>query len=125
MHSAQDKLLLILAVLTLLDNSLQSATMDPFGRITVLLGKYVYYYYYYYYYKLWASFLPCTSTTKYLGIKPDSKLHFHAHVDYIFSQSVRMLGLVRIITHSFSTLDSLLVLYFTLIRSESKYASAV
>jgi len=47
MHSAQDKLLLILAVLTLLDNSLQSATMDPFGRITVLLGKYVYYYYYY------------------------------------------------------------------------------
>jgi hypothetical protein len=36
-----------------------------------------------------------------------------------------MFGLIRYITSSFSTLDSLLVLYNTLVRSKLEYASVV
>jgi hypothetical protein len=36
-----------------------------------------------------------------------------------------MLGLIRYITSSFSTLDSLLVLYGTLVRSKIEYTSVV
>jgi len=35
-----------------------------------------------------------TYTIKGLGAQLDSKLHFHAYTDYIFSQSVKMLGLI-------------------------------
>ena len=50
-----------------------------------------------------------------LGVQLDLKLHFHAHVDYIFTQSRRTLGLIRTLTYSFSTLDCLL-LCSTLVR---------
>jgi hypothetical protein len=43
----------------------------------------------------------------------------------LFSQILKMLGLIRYITSSFSTLDSLLVLYSTLVRSKIEYASVV
>jgi len=33
-------------------------------------------------------------TIKNLGAQLHSNLHFHTHVDYSFSQSVRMLGLL-------------------------------
>jgi hypothetical protein len=36
-----------------------------------------------------------------------------------------MLGLIRYITSSFSTLESLLVLYSSLVRSKLEYASVV
>jgi len=47
----------------------------------------------YYTYKIWDSYITCMDTIKDLGIQLDSKLHFHAHADYIISQSVRLLGL--------------------------------
>jgi hypothetical protein len=53
-----------------------------------------------------------------LGVPLDCKLYFHQHIDYIFSQGLKMLGLIRYITSSFSTTDSLLVLYSTLVRSK-------
>ena len=53
------------------------------------------------------------------------KLHLHAHVNYIASQSARMLGLIRNITHSFYTPESLLILYLKLIKTELEYASIV
>jgi hypothetical protein len=37
----------------------------------------------------------------------DSKLHFHRHVDYLHSQALKLLGLIRFITYNFSSLDSL------------------
>jgi hypothetical protein len=46
-------------------------------------------------------------------------------VNYIFSQSLKMLGLIQYTTFSFSTLDSLLVLYSTLVRSKTEYAYVV
>lgn len=58
-----------------------------------------------------------------LGVLLDSKLYFHYHVDFIRSQSLKMIGLIRSITYSFSTPDSLLVLYYTLVRSRLEYAS--
>ena len=64
-------------------------------------------------------------TIKDLGVQLDSKLHFHAHVDYIVSQSLRTLGLIRTLTNSFSTLDCLLLLYSTLVRPKLQYASVL
>jgi hypothetical protein len=55
----------------------------------------------------------------------DSKLHFHRHVDYLRSQALKLLGLIRVITYNFSSLGSLKVLYITLIRSKLEYASVV
>jgi len=46
-----------------------------------------------------------------------------AHVDYILSQPVRKLGLIRTITYSLFTLDSLL--YLALVRPKLEYASTV
>jgi hypothetical protein len=50
-----------------------------------------------------------------------SKLNFHRHVDYLHSQALKLLGLIRFNTY----VDSLNVLYITLIRSKPGYASAV
>jgi len=34
------------------------------------------------------------NSTKDLGVQLDSKLHLHTYVDYIFSQSIRILVLI-------------------------------
>jgi hypothetical protein len=65
----------------------------------------------------------CTSSIKDLGVFFDSKLHFHNHVDYVFSECIKILGLIRFITYSFSSLECLYVLYFTLVRPRLEYAS--
>jgi hypothetical protein len=75
----------------------------------------------YYIYKICDSSVTRTDTIKDLGVQ----LHFHAHVDYIFSQSVRMMGLIRTITYFFSTLDNLFILYVTLVRPKLEYAFPV
>jgi hypothetical protein len=60
-----------------------------------------------------------------LGVMVDSKLYFHCHVDFVYSQALRTLGLIRCITYNFSSLDSLVVLHIALIRSKLEYASVV
>jgi hypothetical protein len=42
-----------------------------------------------------------------LGVMVGSKLYFHSHVDFVYSQALRTLGLIRFITYNFSSLDSL------------------
>jgi hypothetical protein len=76
-------------------------------------------------YKLCESLITWTECIKDLGVQIDSELHFHHHVDYIFSQAVRLLGLIRTVTSSFSSLQSLLMLYYTLVRPKLEYASVV
>jgi hypothetical protein len=76
-------------------------------------------------YKLCHSSITRTDSIKDLGVFTDSKLHFHNHVDYIFSQCIKLLGLVRAITFPFSSIGSLYMLYCTLIRSKLEYASVV
>jgi hypothetical protein len=53
------------------------------------------------------------------------KLYFHTHVDYVFSEWIKLLGLIRSITQSFSSLECLYVLDFTLVRPRLEYASVV
>ncbi|PNF22317.1 hypothetical protein B7P43_G02928 [Cryptotermes secundus] len=60
-----------------------------------------------------------------LGVFFDSKLHFHKHVNYIFSECIKLLGLIHSITYRLSSLESLYVLYFTLVGSKLEYASLV
>jgi hypothetical protein len=52
-----------------------------------------------------------------LGVMLDSKLYFHRHVDFVYPQALRTLGLIRYVTYNFSSLDCLVVLYNSLIRS--------
>jgi hypothetical protein len=60
-----------------------------------------------------------------LGVMLDSKLHFHCYVDYVHSQALRILGLIRYITYKSSSLDSIIALYNALIKSRLEYASVV
>jgi hypothetical protein len=62
---------------------------------------------------------------KEIGVMVDSKLYFHRHVDFVYSQALRTLGLIRFITYNFSSFDTLFVLYIALIRSKLEYASVV
>jgi hypothetical protein len=55
----------------------------------------------------------------------NSKLYFQGHVDFVYSQALRTLGLIRFITYNFSSLDSLVVSYFASITSKLEYASVV
>jgi hypothetical protein len=60
-----------------------------------------------------------------LGLMVDSKLYFHCHVDFVYSQALRTLGLIRFVAYNFSSLDSLVVFYIALIRSKLEYATVV
>jgi len=76
-------------------------------------------------YKLMGSSVIHVCTIKDLGVHVNWKLHFHTHEDCIFSQYVRMLGLIQTITSSFSTLLSLLIFSVTLVRPKLEYTSTV
>jgi hypothetical protein len=78
-----------------------------------------------YNYQLCRPTITCKGSIKDLGVFLDSKLHFHNHVDYVFSECIKLLGLIRSITYSFSSLECLYVLYPTLVRSRLEYASVV
>jgi hypothetical protein len=60
-----------------------------------------------------------------LGVMVDSTLYFYCHVDFVYSQALRTLGLFRFITYNFSSLDDLVVLNIALIRSKLEYVSVV
>jgi hypothetical protein len=55
-------------------------------------------------YKLGDYYIKRTDCIKGLGVFIDSKLYFQSHVDYIFSQSTKLLGLIRNITFHFRLL---------------------
>jgi hypothetical protein len=78
-----------------------------------------------YQYRLGNSPILRADCIKDLGVHIDSKLHFHQHVDFLFSHAMKLLGLTRTITFSFSTLDSSLMLYIAIVRSKLEYASVV
>jgi hypothetical protein len=67
-------------------------------------------------------FILRTDFIKDLGVHIDRKLHFHRHVDFIVSHALKLLGLLLTLTFSFSTIDSLLILYFALVISKLEYA---
>ena len=67
----------------------------------------------------------CTDSFKNLRVPVDSKHFFHYNVNYICSQSLKMLGIAHTLTFYFSTIDSLLLSHFTLVRSKLEYGSPV
>jgi hypothetical protein len=58
------------------------------------------------------------SSIKDLGVFFDSKLHFHSHVAYVFSECMKLFGLLHSTNYRFVSLDCLYVLYFALVRSK-------
>jgi hypothetical protein len=61
-----------------------------------------------------------TDCVKDLGVWLDNKLYFYHHINYIIS---KLLGHINFIRYNFSSLDRLLVLYISLVRSKLEYAS--
>jgi hypothetical protein len=59
-------------------------------------------------YNIWYLTL-CSDCIKYRGVMFHSKVYFHSHVDFAYSQASGTLELIRFITYSFSSLDSLVV----------------
>jgi hypothetical protein len=76
-------------------------------------------------YKLCQSPTTRTDTIKDLGVFIHVKLHFHDHVNYIFSHCIKLLGLARSITFNFSSLECILRLCITFVRSKLEYASVI
>jgi hypothetical protein len=72
-------------------------------------------------YKLCESSIRCTDCIRDLGALMDTKLHFHEQVDNIFSQSIRLLGLIQTVTFSFLSLHNLLMLYCSLVSPKLDY----
>jgi hypothetical protein len=60
-----------------------------------------------------------------LGVFFYSKSYFHNHVDIIFSECMKLLGLIRCVIFTLFPLGCLYVLYFTLVRSNLEHASVV
>jgi hypothetical protein len=60
----------------------------------------------YFNYKLCKNLASHYQYVKDLSVLSDCKLYFYQHTDYIFSQDLKMLGLIQYITSSLSTLDS-------------------
>jgi hypothetical protein len=58
-----------------------------------------------------------------LGVTLDSKLHLHRHVDYLYSQILKLLRLILFITYNLSSLHSMKALCIVLILSGIGYAS--
>ena len=87
------------------------------------------FYYYYYYIKYSYSYKNITLTRENvindLGVTLDCKLYFHHHIDRIFSDSLKMLGLISRITSDYCTLDCLTVLYNALLRPKLEYGSVI
>jgi hypothetical protein len=59
-----------------------------------------------------------------LGVKLRSKLHLYCHVDYVHSQTVRTLGLIRCIIYNVSSSESY-CLYNALVISKLEYVPVV
>jgi hypothetical protein len=76
-----------------------------------------------YQYRLGNSVMLRNDCIKDLGVHIDCKLHFHRHVYFLFSHSIKLLGLNHTLTFSFPTADSLLMLYLALVKSKLEYAS--
>jgi hypothetical protein len=65
-----------------------------------------------------------TEGVKDLGVMLDNKPHFHRHVDYLNSRSLKMLVLIRFIKYNVSSLDSLKVVYTRMILIRSVHEGA-
>jgi hypothetical protein len=60
-----------------------------------------------------------------LGVMLDSKMYFHCHVNFVYSQELKTLGLTRYVTNNVSSLSCLVISYNPLIGSKLDYASVV
>jgi hypothetical protein len=76
-------------------------------------------------YQLGNAVITRTDCVKGLGVWLDNTLYFHHYVNNIFSVTSKLLGLISFITYNFSSLDRLLVLNISLVRSKLEYASIV
>lgn len=67
----------------------------------------------FYEHKLCQSSVTCTDSVKDMRVFLAGMLNFHNYVKYIFSRCFKLLGLVRCVTFSFSSLECIYILYFT------------
>jgi hypothetical protein len=78
-----------------------------------------------FHYVIYNSVITSTDCINDLSVFLDAKRYFNQHVDYLFSHTIKLLGLIGTITPSFSSLDSLMMLYSSPLRSKLEHASLV
>ena len=78
-----------------------------------------------YQYELMDTVLTRSLTLKDLGILFDNKLEFTSHYSAIIKRAFKMLGFVIRVSRNFRNVDTVMVLYKTLVRSQLEYASVV
>jgi hypothetical protein len=66
-----------------------------------------------------------TNCIKGLCVFLNSKLYFHVHADYLFSHTIKALGLIRRKTFSSPSLDTLLMLHISTFTMKLEHASVV
>ena len=93
---------------------LQNTTVIPVSRKAKLLGFDC---------KLCEYSITCADCIKYSAVLFDVKLHYQLHVDYIFSQTIRLLGFTWKV--AFSCLQILIMLCCTSVSPKLGYASVV
>lgn len=69
--------------------------------------------------------LPTVEAVRDLGVTLDSKLTFIPHINKICNKALQMLGFVKRVTSEFANVNSLKILYFSLVRSHLEYCSSV
>lgn len=60
-----------------------------------------------------------------LGVIFDSKLKFDKHIEWITNKAYKMLGFIARLTHEFSDINCVKLLYNTLVRSHLEYCTSV
>jgi hypothetical protein len=55
------------------------------------------------------------------GAMINSKLHFNLHIDYIYPDALKLVGLTHFITYNFSSVNTLKLSHCALIRAQLAY----
>uniref|UniRef100_A0A6P7F1F3 Uncharacterized protein LOC114325552 n=1 Tax=Diabrotica virgifera virgifera TaxID=50390 RepID=A0A6P7F1F3_DIAVI len=79
----------------------------------------------FYNYKLAEEPLKAVSTVRDLGVQLDSKLNFCAHFDYVNNQAFKMLGFIIRTSRCLHNINSIRLIYISLVRSVLEYCSVV
>lgn len=78
-----------------------------------------------YNYTIKGEILSSTNSMKDLGVMFDPQLSFVEHITSVTTKSLQMLGFIKRNSKDFSSINSLKILYFSLVRSYLDYASSV
>lgn len=78
-----------------------------------------------YNYHITGNILEVKNTIRDLGIIYDSKLMFNTHIDEIVKKAYKLLGFILRVCKSFTSVESLIILYKSLVRSQLEFITPI